>query len=270
MSMSVGKVVLLANFVGACRQLKIHPLRSFLTILGITIGMASLISMMGIGEGTRQRIIGEMERLGDTGTINVQHKRPAFMEKANQWMKEDHLTLNDLEAFKKASRYIEDLAPVIFMGADAEFHGESFEGRLFGTTPEYASIRNWTVAGGRFLLSMDLKQESMVCVLGSEVSLVLFGDKNPIGEKVLLNGRDYTVVGTMARQEFEMGRWLNDLVVVPRTTMVRLLPVQDKVSQIVVRVSGFEYVSIVKKQLRLALERRHEETEHFTINSRKM
>ena len=267
MKQSVRRVVLRENFASAWRQLMVHPLRSFLTILGIAIGMSSLISMMGIGEGTRQKIVSEMERLGETQIIYIQHKRPVFMEMAGPWSREDHLTRSDLEALPKASRHIEKLAPVIFMEGETEARGKTFDGRQIGTTPDFAAIRKWTARQGRFLRKGDLDERSRVCVLGSRVAEVLFGSDDPVGRQVLVNGREYTVVGRMAKLEFETGRRLNETVVLPVATMARLLPVQDKFSQIVVQVEGQEYVAVVKSQLRKVLNRRHDRTDKFMINS---
>lgn len=266
--MSVRRIILWENFISAWRQLAVHPLRSFLTILGITIGMAALISMMGIGEGTRQRVIAEMERLGGTGIIDVSHKRPAFHPEAQEWLTEDHLTQKDLSSFTRASRYIDKMAPVVMVnGWLSSSKGEKLNGKYFGTTKEYADIRDWQVANGRFLKEMDIEKVKYVCVIGAKIQEELFGAEDSIDQMIFLNGTEFRVVGVMAKMEMEAGRWLNELVVVPLTTSVRTLPVQDKISQVLIRVTGQEYVSVVKDQLRRALERRHDETDQFMINS---
>ncbi len=265
--MFVNKVVLREALLSAFKQLFIHPLRTILTISGISIGIAALIAMMGIGEGTRQKIITDMEKIGGTGVITVELRGNLNNLQNQENIQEEKLTKDDVISFGQASNLIDSIAPVIIIPSLIFFEKAHFEGQAFGTTPSYREIRDWPVARGRFLTSIDLDHFNNVCVLGSEVNINLLYGADPLGKKIRFRREEFTVVGVMAERNFEAGRWLNNLIFFPVTTVEKRLTGTKKYSRILLKVDQMDSVSIVKEQITRTIERRHPNPDNIIIHS---
>lgn len=265
--MFVNKVVLREALLSAFKQLFIHPLRTILTISGISIGIAALIAMMGIGEGTRQKVINDMERIGGTGVITVELRGNQNNPQNQKNIQEEKLTKDDVLSFEQSSNLINSIAPVIKLNGLVFFERAHFEGQAFGTTPSYVEIRDWPVERGRFLTSLDLDHENNVCVIGAEVNNSLFFGADPIGKKIRFRGEEFTVVGVMVERNFEAGRWLNDLVLFPITTVEKRLTGSKRYSRILLKVNKMESVSIVKQQVTKTLRNRHPNPDTILIHS---
>ncbi|MBU0486066.1 MAG: ABC transporter permease [Proteobacteria bacterium] len=265
--MLVNKVVLREALLSAFKQLSVQPLRTFLTISGISIGIAALIAMMGIGEGTRQKVINDMEKIGGTGVITVELQNMGNNDPNRQNIQKEKLTKKDLTAFEQASNLITGIAPVVHLPGLVFYNDLRFEGQALATTEFYSEIRDWPVEKGRFLTRVDLDYLNNVCVIGSEVKQKLFADDDPIGRKVRFRGEEFSVVGIMAKRNFEAGRWLNDLILLPITTVEKRITGQLDYSSILLKTDKMDTVPLVKDQISLALNNRHPNPGNIVIHS---
>jgi len=243
-----------------------HPLRTFLTFLGIIIGVASLLSMIGIGEGTRQRVIQDMKELGGAGLIIIQSPEPIHDETTVNLSKHV-LTHQDLKAFKNASNFIEIISPVISLNKKYYFQQNLYNGLCLGTTPEYCNIRRWSLNKGRFILNSDIELKKKVCVIGSEIKRKLFKNVNPVGKLMRIGTEEYTVVGLMDLRDFEAGRWMNHIVLIPISTMETRLFKTNHLSKILIKVKSTAKVPVVKRQIQRVLEERYRYAQKFNIFS---
>ncbi len=243
-----------------------HPLRTFLTTLGMIIGVASLVSMIGIGEGVRQRVIHDMERLGGTGLIIIEAKNTPDTEESLSF---GELTLrrSDLKAFKRASSYIERTASVSLIAERFHFERYQSKGICLGITSGYAKIRGWSIESGRFIIQSDIKHSKKVCVLGSEIRNKLFKTANPVGKRMMIGTEEFTIVGLMSERNFEAGRWMNHLVLIPLSTMEARYIKPDHLNQILVKATSTAMVPVLKQQIKRVLERRRRHPQQFNIFS---
>lgn len=239
-------------------QLLTHPLRTLLTLSGLAMGVASMLCMVGIGEGTRRQVIADMERLGGTGLIIIQTPNPMQVKaRQNQWRKQLFLNRLDLRTLKAASRHIKLAVPVSIAPARLANGAKSFAGQLMGVTPGYAGLRGWEVAQGRFLVESDLIHKRNVCVLGAEYKNTLFKDRIAIGKQIKIRHEYYTVVGIMAQRDFEAGRWMNGLAVIPLTTFEHRLVRTNQFSKILVKADATQSVPGVKSQIHRVLTKHY-------------
>ncbi len=251
----------------ALRHLKTHPLRTILTILGFTIALASLLAMIGIGEGTRQKIIQDIEILGGASVISIQMNEqflnnPTYLHDITK-----RLSRGDIDAIKRVSEHISLIVPTLLRPETFIYKKNRFRGNFLGTTPGYADIRNWQLEKGRFFSEIDIAHKSSVCVIGSEVKKQLFSDENPIGEKIYFSGNVSTVVGVMTRWNVEASRMLNELVLIPITTTGQQMDSQIYFNEIFTKIDDIELVPIVKEQIVRILKERHDNFENLRVFS---
>lgn len=265
--MGVKSIIWYESIRVALRHVKTHPLRTFLTIIGFTVGLAALLAMVGIGEGTRRKVIRDMERLGGAGVIIIQVHEQFLNNPEYLYSKENKLSKADLEAIGRASSHINLLAPTIFKPGSFIFQKNRFRGHFLGTTHTFDGIRNLQLKQGRFLTRIDVEQENHVCVIGSDVQDELFGDANSIGKKIRFGTNEFTVIGVIADQTIESGRMINEYVILPITITKKLISDYTSYSQIFVKVENIELVTIVKDQIVGVLEERHENSRNFRVFS---
>jgi putative ABC transport system permease protein len=243
-----------------------NRVRSLLTMLGVIIGVAAVILLVSIGEGARLYI---RDALGDLGT-NILGVVPGKTSKeggmhmgASSVRK---LTYDDAVLIEKRAGSVSDAEPVI-LGTSWIKHGaNSRDTYIVGITGDYFDIRNLKIALGRKFTESDVEGTRRVCVLGRTVKRDIFGDKNPLGEKVTIGNSRYRVVGIMAPKGVTLGNDFDDLVLIPITSAIELFDT-DALLNITVKVRGHEYIKKAKEEIREILIRRHAGREDFTILS---
>jgi putative ABC transport system permease protein len=160
-----------------------NKLRTFLTLLGIVIGIAAVISLMSIGKGTQQSITNQIESLGSD---------LLFVSPASGGV----LTLSDSAAISQGSDNFM-VAPQIITGGSASFRSEDVNVSINGVTSSYKEVRNLSIASGYFISPADVLNGTHVAVIGAEIAQDLFGDRDPFGEKIKINGRLFTIIGIL-------------------------------------------------------------------------
>jgi len=161
-----------------------HKLRSFLTVLGIVIGVAAVIALMAIGRGAQAEIVSSIESLGANLVIVFPGEK--------QW-----LTIEDAEAIEEQLPNIAAVAPVLSSGAKIVAANENTDAAVTGTTPEFRSVHNLELESGAFFSSYDYARSARVAVLGSAVAEDLFGEADPVGEVIKVNGTITHVIGVL-------------------------------------------------------------------------
>lgn len=261
----------------AGKTLVANKLRSVLTMLGIIIGNASVIGMVGIGQGAQTYATGQFQSLGTDvlfvlpGTDNARR---------NTLNPPNRLTLADAEAIATQVPSIQEVAPQINGSELVTYFREPKPKRatLIGTTPSYSSVRNADVSKGRFLTRDDLKRNAKVVTLGSSIAIGLFGQGDPIGQQIRIKGDSYEVVGVMSEKGAFLGTNQDDTIFLPLTTMSnrligRLSPYGVTVTVITASATSSESVEAAKFQMANLLRLRHRVTDStedtFTIRTQK-
>lgn len=260
-------MIVTESIIMAVQNLWTKPLRSILTSLGIIIGVFSLIAMIGIGEGTRHKVIRDIERLGGSELISIHPKPEEHGDAKGPAYENDELTRRDLEVILQSSDLIDRIAPIISEASVFTYGKHQFGGRLIGVTPVYTTIRNWAIEKGRFILSPDLRIYAKICVIGAEISEILFKFKDPVGKEITVGKELYTVVGVMEEREVEGARWMNKLVMIPLITLEKQLQVPEFFSEILIKAKTTDDVQLVEKQIQQVLELLHAHPEKFNVHS---
>ncbi len=234
--------------------------RSFLTILGIVIGIASVIIMMSLGKGAENLIVGQIQSLG-SNTIYVEpgsfDPQEGFgMEMALEEMTIKTLKLKDLEAIKKDP--LTDIAyPMAYGVGRAVYRNQDKKITYLGVTPEAYTMDDWHAAAGREIREEEVQSMARVATLGSKVAEELFGEENPIGKTIRIKRTNLKVIGVMEERGMEMFQNYDEYVYVPITTAQKLLLGIDHLNAITVRARSEQAVDPLMENIRLILRESH-------------
>ncbi len=214
------------NFYTGVAALRSNKLRTALTMLGIIFGVGAVIAMLSIGEGARQETLDQIELLGTNNIIINTKKLPAGDNvKGSNFSK--GLTIADAEALVKINPLIESAAYHRSYKAKVMYKSEFIETKMIGSTPDYPDIYNLRISSGRFFGWRHIDNFANVCVIGAGVENEFFRFRNPIGEKIKLNGLWFTIIGVVGEKSVtsagveKLGiRNFNMDIYVPFTTLV--------------------------------------------------
>jgi putative ABC transport system permease protein len=259
----------------ALRSLAANKLRSSLTMLGIIIGVAAVIALMGVGRGASKAIDSQINSMGTNllfvspGSTSSSGVRTA-QGSAQTLTYEDALALNDpgnLPAVAAVAPQVQAFGQVVFMGNNVNT-------QIIGVTAEYAAVRNYTVQDGEFIAEANVTGRSSVAVLGANVVSSLFTETNAVGQSIRINNVTFKVIGVLtAKGGSGMGNQ-DDQVLVPITTaMTRLqrgrMGSGNVVSQISVQVVDAKQMDAAVEQISAVLRDRHHirYEDDFTVRS---
>jgi putative ABC transport system permease protein len=208
--------------VEALASLGANKMRSGLTILGIVIGVAAVIAMLAVGAGAQQAI---------TGTINGIGSNLLFIFSGNRQQEVRNikpLTMGDAQALQDefAAPDIEAVAPIIQGNSDATYGGETKSFQITGITPDYQTVRNYSLIEGQFIVDENLLGRASVAVIGSGVADTLFKRQEGIvGETIRIQGQPFRVIGVLESKGGSSFGSEDNIILVPFTTaQTRLLP----------------------------------------------
>jgi len=271
-------VKFIESFVIAIRSLAANKLRSALTMLGIIIGVGSVIAIMAGGAGMENYVTSTLEDLG-TDVLYVTPANPDAPGAAAMapGYATANLTLDDAEAIARIPSVL-GVAPTNENFVELTFGDESIASVIEGTTPEFIEAMGYEMASGQFISERNVASRDMVVVLGSKTAEDLFGDEDPVGQKVKIKGKRFTVIGVLALKGGSMfGFSMDEMVIVPITTyQARLFTMrtpsgEDAVQSIAVMVSGPEAMDNVEADIETTLRKRHrideDEKDDFAIVS---
>jgi putative ABC transport system permease protein len=190
---------LLEIFQAAFKSLAANKLRSGLTMLGVIIGVASVVSMVSIIEGGSQRIMKAIQRLG-TNILFVSPKSLKEDELRKFGGRSKGLKYEDAMAVAKEVPHVMEVTPVVTMTVKAKYGERDFDGMVTGTTTNYQEVRNFYAERGRFISQADIAQWERVAVLGRDVVKRLFEDADPLQKEIKIGDGRFTVVGVMEKK----------------------------------------------------------------------
>src|SRR5579872_5192248 len=185
----------------AIKSLWLHKLRSFLSVLGIIIGVSAVIALMAFGEGSMQDALDDIKRQGATNVIVRSVKPPDDSATGNKtWVSTYGLVQRDLERFQTFGEAIVRIVPIRVLPTEARFRDRYLVARVIGTVPDYAYVHKFDMARGRFLTESDDTDRKNVCVLGAEAANTLFPFEDPLGHTIGMRGMFFTVVGVISER----------------------------------------------------------------------
>lgn len=201
----------------AAKTLSANKLRSSLTMLGIIIGNASVITMIGIGEGAQKYVNGQLQSLGPNVLFIVPGNREA--RELGDLDVPRNLVLADAKAIASQVPSVVAVAAEKTTSGLVTYRSRNTNTSIVGTTEDFLSVRSFEVAQGRFLTDLDQRSNSLVAVMGSTLSERLFDDESPVGKQVRVNGITFDIIGLLDKKGSNLGLDYDDAVMVPITTL---------------------------------------------------
>lgn len=217
----------------ALRAIMANKMRSFLTALGIIIGVASVITMLAIGQGSKRSIQANIAEMG-SNMIMIHpgadmrggvRQDPSAMQT---------LKLSDYESLRDECNYIKGISPVVSSSGQFIYGNNNTQSTLYGVNREYLDIRQLSVSDGEMFTDQDIKAGTKVCILGQTVVDYLFPDgSDPVGRVVRFNTIPFRVIGVLKKKGYNsMGMDQDDLVLAPYTTVMKRILAQTYLSEI--------------------------------------
>jgi putative ABC transport system permease protein len=253
----------LIRFVGGA--LRGQRLRSFLSALGVAIGVAAVILLTSLGEGTRDYIVGQFTQFG-TSLIGINPGKIKTFGVPGVFGGTTHkLTIDDSEALRRLPG-VAEVVPVVWGPARVEGGGRGRAVFLYGVGWEGAAAWRFEVAQGSFLPRMDPRRKGSYAVLGAKLSRELFDDNSPLGQRVRVGGWSLLVIGVMEPKGQLLGFDLDDTAFVPVATVMDLFNL-DELHEIDVVAESNDAIPLVVSGIRQMLMDRHRGEEDFTITT---
>jgi putative ABC transport system permease protein len=264
------------NIRVAIRALIDHKFRSFLTMLGIIFGVASVIAMLSIGEGAKRQAIAKYQ---DLGVNNIIVRDKDFSDEELEEVRakfSQGLSLTDAEVIKEMVPGVEDVAPQAEKKAEVKHGDKSAKSTIIGISPSFVEILNYGAGEGTFITADHYKQSLKVCVLGAGVVKTLFQHQSPLGKMVKIDDQWLEVVGVMKSKSLftetvgELAsRDLNNDIYVPLTTFQKRFEpekqLESQIKQITIKVKNSSQLVETAELIKSIINRHHFNNEDYSL-----
>jgi putative ABC transport system permease protein len=260
----------------ALRALRVNRTRSALTMLGIVIGVAAVIAMVGVGTGATARIQAQIQSIGSNliivlpGSLSSNGVRLGTGAVAT-------LTEDDAKAIAAECPSVSAVAPSVRGGVQVVYGSNNWATSVQGVTPDYMTIRDYTMLSGEFFTNQDVDAAAKVAVLGETVVQNLFGNSDPTGQVAIIKNVPFTVVGVLTpKGQSPSGQDQDDIILVPISTAKQKVLGANKanakaVSTLMVQASGPAAMDQAQQEMEALLRERHRilggQDDDFTIRN---
>ena len=266
--------------------IRANKMRSLLTMLGIIIGIAAVLAMIAIGDGAKEIVLQDAQKLGGANQFTLYRKSTKKLGKRNIPIRtKEYLNYGDVLAIETECPSVSDVTPRIRdwkgMLIQAPGGAETRAG-YNGVDPSFKTAMDWKLQDGRFITDEDIKNAAKICVLGDEVVADLFGKKSPLGQEIKIARRvryydhrgkrrnrriteRFTVVGTMMPRgrSLRFGWSFDSMVFFPITTTQERFTGDDKIQEIVVYAHTVEDVPNAVREVKEVIRSRHKGEDNF-------
>jgi putative ABC transport system permease protein len=248
-----------------------NRMRSFLTSLGIIIGVGAVIVMVGVGQGASQRIQNSIASMGTNLLIVFPGSSQAggVNRGAGSW---NRFTMDDVQKIREECKLIAAVSPVVRSGDQIIGGGNNWNTSIYGVSPDYFTIRAWECEQGELFTDKDVRSSRKVAVLGKTTAETLFPDQNPVGERIRIRNAPFLVVGVLRKKgQTAMGPDQDDVVIAPATTVLNRLKGGRYVDMINASAASTARMSEAEEELRSVIRAAHRlkagDDDDFTIRS---
>ncbi len=252
-------MLLWTTIKSALRSIIANKLRSFLTVLGIIIGIASVITMLGFGQGLRDQIVSSMRRFG-TNMLTI---RPVWRQDASGARTGSFTTLkiSDAEAILRDIPEVTMVSPEISTSCQMKYMNTNDRFTVYGTAPTILTILNYTLEAGRTFHDDEMTRGERVVVLGAKVAQVLFADspEEPLGQTIKIGQRNFRIIGVTKPKD----EWSDRRAFIPITTHIRQISGnKTNIDQIYVKIADNYDLDKAQENVTKLLRRLH----HLQVN----
>lgn len=239
----------------AVNALMRNKMRSALTMLGIVIGVGSIIAMTGVGEGAQKEIDNQTAAFG-TNMITIRSGGMTAGGIRIRAMKE--LQPSDGDAIVRGSELVTAQTPVIRLVTNVVSSERNWASQVYGVNTSFTTIRNWGMMHGAMFTDQDYRSGNKVCVLGSTVAVNLFGQSDPTGEIVRIQNIPFRVAGVLeSKGQLASGQDQDDMIIIPYTTYDKRLTGDKNIDYIYVSVRTSQDMNTAMEEIRQILRQEH-------------
>ena len=266
------------NFINlfkiALRALSGNKFRGFLTMLGIIIGVAAVITMLAIGQGSKRSIQDQISTMG-SNMINIRPGTGQFGGVRQSASSMQTLKLEDYEAIANQAEYISAASPEVSSSGQVIFGANNAPTSIYGVNPSYLDIRKYTVAQGEMFTEADVKSSAKVCLIGQTVVDNLFTNgEDPVGQTIRFNKIPFRVIGVLtSKGDNTMGMDQDDLILSPYTTVQKRILAITYIQSISVSAATEDATEDAIKSIEDILRQRHKiganDEDDFNVRSQK-
>ncbi|RZJ67647.1 MAG: FtsX-like permease family protein [Flavobacterium sp.] len=255
----------------AFKALKLNKMRAFLTMLGVIIGVASVITMLAIGEGSKESIKTQISSMGSNmitvrpgaGMSGGVRQDPSTMQS---------LTLNDLAAIKKESKYTENTSPLVNSSGQSINGSKNWPTTIYGVAPDYLKVRVLEVKDGAMFTDQEVRTSAKVAVIGQTVVENLFGSEDPIGKTIRFNSIPFKIIGVLSEKgENTFGQDQDDVILAPYTAVQKRILAVNYLQSIVTSSKSEELATKAVDEITQILRDKHKlatgEDDNFNVFS---
>jgi putative ABC transport system permease protein len=250
-------MTLLELFRFALRGLTGHGLRTALSLLGVSIGIAAVLVLTALGEGAKQYVVGQFQSLGTNLLIVLPGKTETSGSFGIGGVPND-LTLDDAEAIERFVPQARRVVPIAMGTEEVAAGALSRQIAVIGSTPEYLKARQLRMASGEFLPEDEFSRGAAVAVLGPKAARELFRGEDPIGKVVRIGGWRMRVIGVLAKQGVKLGINFDDIAIVPVATAMRMFN-RSSLFRILIQAHAHTDLDLARQNVLELITERHEE-----------
>ncbi len=266
--------------------MRANKMRSLLTMLGIIIGIAAVLAMIAIGDGAKEIVIQDAQKMG--GATRITLYQTSYKRENNRWVRirsNEYMEYEDVRAIEAECPSVSAVTPRI-----ADWRGVLFQGPggtearagYNGVDATYTTAMDWDLKEGRFITDEDVQHATKICVLGDELAFELFGNNSPLGQEIKIardvryydqwgrRRRDrlterFTVVGTLMHRgtSFQFGWSYDNLAFIPVSTVQERFTGDDKVRNIMVFANSVDVVPKAIEEVKTVIRKRHRNQDEF-------
>ena len=251
----------------AIRAILANKMRSFLTALGIIIGIAAVITMLAIGQGTKQSIQSNIAEMGSNMIMIMPGSDMRGGVRQDRSSMET-LKLTDYEAIRNECNYIKAISPMVTSAGQWIYGNNNTPSTVYGVNQDYLEIRQLSISDGEMFTDADIKSASKVCIIGHTVAENLFGDdSHAVGKVVRFGSIPFRVVGLLKKKGYNsMGMDQDDLVLAPYTTVMKRILAQTYLGEIICSALTEGMTDKATEQITDILRRTHKLKEQTEIS----
>ena len=255
----------------ALRALARNKARSALTMLGIVIGVGSVIAMVSLGQGAQQQVQQQIAGMGDNLLIVMSGSRTSSGVRGGAGTS-NRLTPEDAEAILREVPAVASVSPGVNSNVTTVFGNQNWTTRAEGVGLDYLSIRGRSIDAGEFFTESDIRSAARVAVIGQTVATELFGAADPVGQTIRVRNLPFRVVGTItAKGQSGMGQDQDDILYLPYTTVMKKLQSTIYISTIFVSAADRDSTAAAETGIAALLRSRHNiragQDDDFTVRN---
>ena len=238
------------------KSLMVNRTRSFLTTLGIIIGIGAVITAIAAGRGANSVIDKQIAMLGSNYMYIFEDRDPSSRQSKPRYM-----TLSDAAAIERECKGAVAVAPLIETQVNSIYGSANYVTTASGSNQSFSAVREWVIAEGRDLITQDIRSSAKVCVIGATVAEKLFGEEAPVGKVIRLRSTPFTVVGVFKKKGQTQGGWdQDDFILTPYTAIRRHIirdTGTDRVDAIAIKGASMRGLTHLEQQIAELIRERH-------------